>query len=206
MTNGQRYSFHLPTATSSVTVIDGRAGHRNDHVPEQTQVVAAIEPGGLDHLARQAAEGLAEEKGAEGDCRPRQDDALVGVDPALAEDIGEGDVVRQDRHLLRHHQAGQDDEEDDVFAREAQEDECVGSTDGVDHFDRRAGDHDDQAVDVEASERRRMPGVDVVAPAGIGWQPGGGIGEDFLGGLERSREHPEERRADNDHRHAAMAA
>ena len=76
---------------------------------------AAVDLGRVEHLARQTEEALPQQERAEGDRRAGEDDALVGVDPGLAEDVGEGQVVRQDRHLVRDHQRRQQQDEDPSF-------------------------------------------------------------------------------------------
>ena len=95
----------------------GRARDGQEDVPEHLQPTGAVAAGGFFQLFRHLFEGLAHEEGAEGRGDIGRHHALVGVQPAQRH---QGLIIGQDEHGGRHHELGEEEEENLVFAAEIQ--------------------------------------------------------------------------------------
>ena len=70
---------------------------------------------------------------------------------------------------------------------------------GVDDLQAGASDRDDDAVDIELTEWRGVPGVGEVVPTRRRRQPPRRHGVNLLVRLQGAQDHPEQRQPDDDH-------
>ena len=140
---------------------DGRGGQGDHDVPEDTEIRAAVEAGGLFELEGDGLEELAHEEDEEGAAAEEagDDKGLEGVDPAeVAEDL----VVGDHGDLRGEHHGGQEDDEPDVAAVPPHAGEGVGDQARGEHLARHAEYADVHGVVDEQVEGEDGQGLGVV--------------------------------------------
>ena len=130
-------------------------GHRQQHVPQDLPPVRAVDHGGFLEVARDLAEGLAHQEGAEGRGEVGRHDA---EQRAVEAEIDDGAQVGHDQDRRHQHELQQEDVEDEVAAGEAQPREGVaGERDGHELHRQDAEGHD-RGVDVVDREVAGLEG------------------------------------------------
>ena len=137
-------------------------GHRQrqDHLPEHLKVGRAFEEGRLLDLARDRRHEAAqnEDLGRHSISGVDDDEADPGVEQAQRPER----VIERDQHgLLRQHQPGQEDAEDELLARNVEAGQREGRHQREDHGQRRAGRRIKEAVGQKPAKPESIPDRDV---------------------------------------------
>src|SRR4051794_35307378 len=130
---------------------DGGQAERQDQPQEDPHLRGAVDPRGFEDVARYAGEEVAQQEDRERhpERHVEQDQAEHGVEQARVV------VEREDRdqrHLDRHDEEADDDDEQHVAARELQPCERVAGHRGDDHQQQRVADRDDRRGDQRARD------------------------------------------------------
>ncbi len=133
---------------------DGRARERQHHAPERLEEAGPVELGRLLEVARDRQEVLAhEEEGARAHHLDRPV-ARIRVDevPVREREVRQHRVDGDEPQLVRDHHRPEDDEEEDVAAREVEAREGVAAEAGEEDGGHRDRDREPDAVEEEAQE------------------------------------------------------
>jgi hypothetical protein len=174
-------------------------GHRQpqDDAAVDPEVRGTVDTGGVLELLGDGQEELAQEEDAERVRRPRQDEALVGVEPVQ---LVQQQEQRHEVDLEGQHQRHEDEHEDDVLAREVEPRERVRGqrVEGQRQHGDPAGE--DHRVQEEPREVDRVPRLGVVRAGDRGGEQAGVAADDLAFRLDRVREHPDQREDDDQRR------
>ena len=175
---------------------DGRRPReRKGDPPEDLEPSGAVDQGRILELAREGQEELAKDVDAEDVGDHRQDQRLVGVGPA---DLDHRDQHRHHGDLGGDHQRGEEDQEDQVAAREAQTRQRVARHRAGQHAERGRKARLDDAVQGPL-DHRVLEHLDVVVEDDGARKPLDLLGHHLGGRLERGADHPDERRRPKAH-------
>lgn len=185
---------------------EGGHNHRDDDAEENAVPAAAVDLGGLVHIAGDAADELHDEEDVEAAGKERRyDHRQIAADPAY---FVEQDKAGDHHDLAGQHHRNDHQHEPDVAALEADARQTKGD-------ERRGNRHadggkngDEQRVLEEHREgvaAKTLPALDVVFQRGLGRDKGGGGGKDITVGLEGRGNQPQHRvehqEADKQHQH-----
>src|SRR5690606_11636486 len=106
-------------------------------------------------------EELPQQEGTKRAEQKRNDESLVGIQPT---ELAHEDVPRHDQHLIRHHQAGQQDEEDNLPPLESKLRKSEASQGGNEHTSDGTGYGHNNRVEVQPFERDCIKYLLVVCP------------------------------------------
>src|SRR5215213_452343 len=191
---------------------EGEGGQRRPcqwevDLPVDLEGVSALDGRRLLIVGRDREKVLANEERAEGTEEERHDQSLVGIEPAY---LPHQRVVGDDQHLIRHHESGEEQEEEGITPREAQAGEGKGSHRGEKDLSDDAPCGDDDRIGVEAQEGHLVEDVLVVLPAHLTRDQAWRDREEIFQRLERGGDRPDERQqedhADRQQRHMQQDA
>src|SRR5216684_1436647 len=139
---------------------DSRHRQRQDHFPEHLKVGRSFEEGRLFDLQRDGRHEAAQNEDLGWHSISGVDDDKA--DPGVEKAQGSERVIERDQHgLLRQHQPGQDDSEDEFLARDVKAGQCKGRHQRRDHGQRRAGRRIEEAVREKSAKPKSIPDRDV---------------------------------------------
>ena len=123
---GQKKLFQVPWNWRIATAARAGAGERQHHPPERREEAGAVDPGRLLEVARDRQEVLAHQEDARRrDRQDRDDRRRTGRGRGSARASLNMTVDRHEPELVRDHQRREDDEEQDLAAREPEPGEGV---------------------------------------------------------------------------------
>ena len=139
---------------------DGRDGLRDDDRAQDPERAGPVDHRGLVELARDRHEVLAEQEDVVGVREEVRDDQ--GQPRSVPAEPGEDHVGRQQRHLERQDDRGDQDDEEGVAPREPEPGEAVGHQDRREDRAERAQDGDPDGVPQQEREVHLVPRLGVV--------------------------------------------
>ena len=164
--------------------------HRDDDLPEELEVRAAVDLRGLEERRGHLREVLPEHEDVEAVGQRGQRNAQERVQQAQIRDRL---VVLDDQHLLGHHHGQHEQDEKHVLEGEFIDGERVGAQNREQQRARDGNGADRQRIAVIEQERLEIPGVGVVLPLRLGRQPDRRDGGRFIRRLEGGEHHVDKR-------------